>query len=176
MSPYCAVFRDWHLALMLVWAVIGGFTLSSCSTPPSASRTGSPMISDSSSSPATVQLQSTTKMPNSSNPTATNISAPIRCYVNAVNAKNLNALVACFASDAVVIDVNRKITGVDAIRTWANNEVIGGSLRVIESTPTPNGVRLLVHWAPGGSNGWRAYYTFDYQNGQITQADLQYAN
>ena len=115
-------------------------------------------------------------MANTSDTAAIEIPASAQCYVNAVNAENLDALVACFAPDAVIIDVSRRITGVDAIRTWANNEVIGGSLRVIERTPTPNGIRLLVHWAPRGSTGFRAYYTFDYQNGQITQADLQYAN
>lgn len=176
-----AVYRFQPIALNLCWAVAGALALASCGTQPITLNAASPSSTDvaapvSSSVPTTVQSQQAPTMADTSNKAAIERPAPADCYVDAVNAKNLDALVACFAPDAVIIDVSRRITGVDAIRTWANNEVIGGSLRVIESTPTPNGVRLLVHWAPRGSTGWQAYYTFDYQNGQLTQADLQYAN
>jgi hypothetical protein len=100
---------------------------------------------------------------------------PARCYVDAVNDEDLDALVGCFAPDGVVVDVSRRIEGRDAIREWAANEVIGGTLRVIRSEPRPGGVRLLVHWAPAGSEGWRAYYTFEVREGRIVVAELQYA-
>lgn len=122
---------------------------------------------------ATAPAASTTSATATSD--TTTIPAAAQCYVDAVNAQNLDALVGCFAPDGVVIDVSRRIAGTDAIRTWADREVIGGTLQVIESTPQDNGVRLLVQWAPRGSNGWRAYYTFTYQGDRITQADLQYA-
>lgn len=98
-----------------------------------------------------------------------------RCYVDAVNAEDLDALVGCFAPDGRIVDVSREITGEEAIRAWADREVIGGSLEVLEVEPTESGQRLLVHWAPAGSDGWRAYYTFEVQNGLIIAADLQYA-
>jgi hypothetical protein len=99
-----------------------------------------------------------------------------QCYVDAVNAENLDALVECFAPDGLVIDVSRRFEGAEAVRRWADNEVIGGSLRVLEVAEHHEGsVRLLVHWAPAGSQGWQAYYTFDYADGRITTADLQYA-
>lgn len=98
-----------------------------------------------------------------------------RCYVDAVNAEDLDALVGCFVSNGVVADVSRRIEGPDAVREWAGNEVMGGSLRVLEEEPRPNGTRLLVHWAPAGSDGWRAYYSFEVQDGRIVVADLQYA-
>ena len=98
-----------------------------------------------------------------------------QCYVNAVNAQNLNALVNCFAPNGVVIDVTRHIQGTDAIRTWAQNEVIGGTLRVLENHPHIGGTSLLVHWAPKGSSGWSANYDFMTSNGRITQASLRYA-
>ena len=63
----------------------------------------------------------------------------------------------------------------ESVWEWADNEVIGGTLRVIESESRPNGVRLFVHWAPAGSDGWRANYTFEIRNGRIMVADLQYA-
>ena len=102
-------------------------------------------------------------------------SNPAQCYVTAVNANDLDGLVACFAPEGVVIDVSRRIVGSQNIRTWANNEVMGGHLEVRESSQIANGVRLLVHWSPKGSLGWNAYYTFTFTGGKIAQADLQYA-
>jgi hypothetical protein len=99
-----------------------------------------------------------------------------RNYINGVNNNNLDSVTNSFASNGVVVDVTRRIEGRAAIRTWANNEVMGGSVRVIEiHQETISRVRLLVHWAPRGSNGWRAWYTFEYANGLITLANLQYA-
>ncbi len=133
--------------------------------------TNSPASSPPASTPASTPAPSATTSTGA--PAA--VPAAAQCYMDAVNAQNLDGLVGCFAPDGVVIDVNRRIAGADAIRTWANNEVIGGTLEVIESEPQNNGVRLLVHWAPRGSNGWKAYYTFTDQGDRITQADLQYA-
>lgn len=103
--------------------------------------------------------------------------AAARRYVDAVNDGDLDALVAAFAPDGVVVDVSREISGREAIRDWAGDEVIGGTLEVLGSEPVANGgVRMLVHWAPAGSDGWRAYYTFEAApDGGISLADLQYA-
>ncbi len=101
---------------------------------------------------------------------------PARAYLDAVNRNNLDSLVLAFAEGGAVLDVSRRITGRPAIRGWASNEVMGGTLRVLAvEQQTPSRVRLLVHWAPRNSAGWRAYYTFVYENGLITLADLQYA-
>jgi hypothetical protein len=61
-----------------------------------------------------------------------NVPAEVMVYVNAVNQNNLDSLALSFAPDGSVIDVSRRITGRSAIRTWAGNEVIGGTLRVLE--------------------------------------------
>lgn len=99
-----------------------------------------------------------------------------QAYVAAVNDEDLDALVAAFAADGAVIDVSRRIEGRDAIRQWADREVIGGTLEVLEiAEQRPDGQRLLVRWAPGGSDGWEAFYDFTYADGLITTADLQYA-
>jgi hypothetical protein len=104
------------------------------------------------------------------------VPAPALAYVNAVNRNNLDSLVLAFDQTGAVLDVTRRIEGRAAIRNWAGREVMGGTLRVLGvERQTPDRVRLLVHWAPGGSAGWRAYYTFTYADGLITLADLQYA-
>ena len=105
------------------------------------------------------------------------VSTGAQAYVDAVNAGDLDALVAAFAADGEVVDVSRRIGGAEAIRTWADNEVIGGSLRVDSVDQlAPDRQRLRVHWAPGGSGGWAADYTFTTRGSQVTVADLQYAS
>ena len=46
-------------------------------------------------------------------------------YLAAVNAFNLDGMVATFASDAYVNDARREISGIDAIRRWAEKEMVG---------------------------------------------------
>ncbi|MGH3291226.1 MAG: nuclear transport factor 2 family protein [Trebonia sp.] len=46
-------------------------------------------------------------------------------YLAAVNAFDLDGMVATFAPDAYVNDARREISGIDAIRRWAEKEMIG---------------------------------------------------
>jgi ketosteroid isomerase-like protein len=46
-------------------------------------------------------------------------------YLAAVNAFDLDAMVATFAPDAYVNDARREINGIDAIRRWAEKEMVG---------------------------------------------------
>jgi hypothetical protein len=112
------------------------------------------------------------------NAAAANVKPPqgVTCYLDAVNARNLSALTDCFAPNGVVVDVSRRIAGKDAISAWAKAEVIGGKIELLSIEADANGVyRCLVHWAPAGSSGWRARYTFTLRDGRIVLADLQYA-
>ncbi|MDQ3788170.1 MAG: MBL fold metallo-hydrolase [Actinomycetota bacterium] len=101
---------------------------------------------------------------------------PVNAYVDAVDSGDLDALVAAFAGDAEVVDVGRRIQGRDAIRAWAENEVIGGTLTVLEVVENrPGHQRLLVRFAPGGTGGFEAYYAFTVNDTAITKAELTYA-
>jgi ketosteroid isomerase-like protein len=46
-------------------------------------------------------------------------------YLAAVNASNVDGMVATFAPDAYVNDARREISGIDAIRRWAEKEMVG---------------------------------------------------
>jgi limonene-1,2-epoxide hydrolase len=46
-------------------------------------------------------------------------------YLAAVNAFDLDGIVASFAPDAYVNDARREINGIDAIRRWAEKEMVG---------------------------------------------------
>jgi limonene-1,2-epoxide hydrolase len=52
----------------------------------------------------------------------------VAAYLAAVNAHDLDAIVASFAADAYVNDARREINGVDAIRRWAEKEMVGDSV------------------------------------------------
>jgi hypothetical protein len=103
--------------------------------------------------------------------------APVRCFQNAVNNEALAGLLNCFAPRGVVIDVNRRFAGRAAIGRWARNEFIGGRLTIIRrfARPrNPNGLTLLVRFAPGGSGGFLAHYRFVTRNGKLVLVDMQY--
>lgn len=54
---------------------------------------------------------------------------PVARFVNAVNAGGTDSLVASFADDAVVVDVNRELRGFDAIAAWADSDLLGVNVR-----------------------------------------------
>jgi limonene-1,2-epoxide hydrolase len=56
------------------------------------------------------------------------MNSTVAAYLSAVNAHDLDAMVATFASDAYVNDARREINGVDAIRRWAEKEMVGDSV------------------------------------------------
>ena len=104
------------------------------------------------------------------------VPAAPQCYIDAVNTEDLETLTTCFTDDAIIIDVNRSIDGIEAIRTWADREVIGGTLEVLETVEqSGNSIKYLVIFAPGAVGGFRAHYEFTYADGLITGMDLQYA-
>jgi hypothetical protein len=61
---------------------------------------------------------------------STELAGVIAENIRAINAHDLNALVATFADDAYVNDARRQINGIDAIRRWAEKEIIGDNVTV----------------------------------------------
>ena len=58
-------------------------------------------------------------------------------YVAAVNASDLERIIATFAPTALVNDVRREFVGIDAIRRWAAKEIVGDrvTMEVVEVSP-----------------------------------------
>ena len=46
-------------------------------------------------------------------------------YLRAVNAGATDEFRASFADDAIVVDVNRELSGLDAITDWAGADILG---------------------------------------------------
>jgi len=51
-------------------------------------------------------------------------------HIAAVNALDTDAIMATFAADAYVNDAKREFAGVEAIRRWAEKELVGDKVRV----------------------------------------------
>ena len=99
------------------------------------------------------------------------------CYFGAVAKEDGKALVACFQPDAFIIDVSRKISGAQAIRRWAENEVMGGHYEILDiAAQSKNNLKLLIRFTPPGwKTGFKAHYKFELKDEKIANMDLQYA-
>lgn len=51
-------------------------------------------------------------------------------HIRAVNAFDVDAIVATFAKDAYVNDNRREIVGIDAIRRWVQKEIVGDHVTI----------------------------------------------
>lgn len=60
----------------------------------------------------------------------TELAGVIAENIRAINAHDLDSLVATFADDAYVNDARRQINGIDAIRRWAEKEIIGDNVTI----------------------------------------------
>jgi len=56
------------------------------------------------------------------------LSGPIARYLRAVNTGAKAEFSASFADDAVVVDVNRELRGLDAITAWATADIFGAQV------------------------------------------------
>jgi ketosteroid isomerase-like protein len=54
----------------------------------------------------------------------------IEDHIKAINAFDTEAIVATFAADAFVYDVNREFWGIEAIRAWVAKELVGDRVTV----------------------------------------------
>jgi hypothetical protein len=61
--------------------------------------------------------------------TTQSLPEPVASYVRAVNAGARDDFRTTFASDAVVVDVNRELSGLDAITDWASADIFGAHVR-----------------------------------------------
>ena len=75
-----------------------------------------------------------------------NLPGPIACYLRAVNTGAMDEFRASFADDAVVVDVNRELSGLDAITAWAGADIFGAHVHfdVLDVTERPGQTIVTV--------------------------------
>lgn len=106
----------------------------------------------------------------------TGLPESIQSYVNGINNSNLDIALSSFATNSSLTYPGGTIVGRDNIRSFLQQNVIGGSVEyigVVEQSATS--IKILVHWRPGRSNGWREHFTFSLSNANITSLLFEYA-
>jgi hypothetical protein len=73
-----------------------------------------------------------------------NLGGPIASFVRAVNTGAREDLPASFADDAVVVDVNREMRGLEAITAWAGADIFGADVHLDVLDVTERHGRTIV--------------------------------
>ena len=78
-----------------------------------------------------------------------NLPGPIASYLRAVNTGAKEEFPASFADDAVVVDVNRELRGLDAITAWAGPStwLVGGSTKLWSFPYSPGSLLATMNAA-----------------------------
>jgi hypothetical protein len=96
----------------------------------------------------------------------TQLTGIIADHIEAINAFDIEAIVATFASNAYVNDNHREIQGVNAIRRWVEREIVGDKVTL--------DVRAVVdHY---GDMIVRAAYDGDYDKSKLPPGELILSN
>jgi hypothetical protein len=62
--------------------------------------------------------------------TPTKLTGVVAGHIAAVNARDIEAIMATFATDAYVNDARREFAGTDAIRRWVAKEMVGDNVSI----------------------------------------------
>ena len=73
-----------------------------------------------------------------------NLHGPIASYLIAVNTGAKEQFAAIFTDDAVVVDVNRELRGLDAITAWAGADIFGAHVHLDVLDVTERQGRTIV--------------------------------
>src|SRR5271170_5414162 len=83
--------------------------------------------------------------------TENDLDKAIADHLAAMNAFDLDAMVAPFAKDAFVNDARREFRGIEAIRAWADREIIGDRVTVAVQEIVGNYGDTIVRGAYDGN-------------------------
>jgi ketosteroid isomerase-like protein len=83
--------------------------------------------------------------------TVATLPGPVAAYFAATNAFDTDALMATFAPDALVNDHRDEFVGRDAIRAWAQREIIGDRVTMEVTEATQRGDAVAVNAIVGGN-------------------------
>jgi hypothetical protein len=105
-------------------------------------------------------------------PTA--LPAPVQAAVDAANANDTAAFLACFTDDGVVDDWGREFRGADAIRGWSDREFIGVRVRLDVTGVTIRGDDVTVAAQVGG-DGYTgpSHFTFRVAGDRVNRMTIR---
>ncbi|KZE91610.1 nuclear transport factor 2 family protein [Microbacterium sp. TNHR37B] len=74
------------------------------------------------------------------------VPAPVRAFVEAINAADTEAFVQVFAPEGAVDDWGTRYTGHDGVRRWAGSDAIGAGARMTLLSATTEGDTTTVRF------------------------------
>lgn len=85
----------------------------------------------------------------------TNLPAPVRAMVDAINDADTDAFVAAFTADGFISDWGTVTSGPDGVRAWAGSDAIGAGARMTVLSAETDGdtTRIRFAWASSVFNG-----------------------
>jgi hypothetical protein len=99
---------------------------------------------------------------------------PVRAAIDAANANDTDAFLACFPPDGVVDDWGREFAGHDEIRGWSDQEFIGVKVNLKVLAVAIDDVDVVVTAQVGGDgfNG-PSHFTFQVEGGHLTRMTIR---
>jgi hypothetical protein len=99
---------------------------------------------------------------------------PVAAALEAANANDTGAFLACFTPDGVVDDWGREFHGPDEIREWSNREFIGVhvSLDVTGVEPEDGSTTVTATVGGEGFNG-PSHFIFDVSGDRVTRMTIR---
>ena len=99
---------------------------------------------------------------------------PVRAAIDAANANDTDAFLACFPPDGVVDDWGREFVGHDEIRGWSDREFIGVKVNLSVVQVAIEDVNVVVTAQVGGDgfNG-PSHFTFEVEGGHVLRMTIR---
>ena len=99
---------------------------------------------------------------------------PVRRLIEAANANDTDAFLACFSDDGVVDDWGREFQGADAIRGWSDAEFIGVQVHLDVREETTQGDETVIGAEVGG-NGFNgpSHFTFEVAGERVARMTIR---
>ena len=100
--------------------------------------------------------------------------AAVRAAIDAANANDTDAFLACFPPDGVVDDWGREFAGHDEIRGWSDREFIGVkvNLSVVQVAVEDFDVVVTAQVGGDGFNGL-SHFTFQVEGGRVRRMTIR---
>lgn len=99
---------------------------------------------------------------------------PVRRLLDAAEAQDTDAFLACFTADGVVDDWGREFRGADSIRGWSDNEFIGKqvTLKVEDVRRAANETTIAAAVGGNGFNG-PSHFTFEVAGDRVARMTIR---
>jgi ketosteroid isomerase-like protein len=104
----------------------------------------------------------------------TDLHGPVAAAVEAANANDIDAFLACFTQDGVVDDWGREFRGPDQIRGWSDREFIGVHVSLdVTDVDDQNGATTITATVGGEGFNGPSHFKFDVDGDKISRMTIR---